>query len=147
MIVITHFDDKKEYSLSTLLARIEEGTLDIPDNNQDNWDDETCSQLIDSMLLRLDIGTIYFDMADNKNWKIINGYQRMRAIKKFVIDKDFALSNMGMFDTLNGKTFDDLDPHLQRKIRETVIMTTSILDGTTAKQKEILVSKLIDKRK
>ena len=53
------------------------------------WDDETQSRLIESLLIRIPLPAFYFDGSDEENWKVVDGLQRLCAIRNFAIDKIF----------------------------------------------------------
>jgi hypothetical protein len=62
---------------------------------------------------------------------IVDGLQRIWAIKNFVIDKSLRLQDLEYLE-FNGYSFDKLSRELQRRIEETQITTYQIAEGTPA---------------
>ena len=66
---------------------------------------------------------------------IIDGLQRITAIKEFVVDKTLSLTGLEFFTDLNGKKYDDLPRNFVRRIKEAEIVTYRIKAGTPANVK------------
>ncbi len=83
------------------------------------WKKKQKSQLIESIILKIPLPAFYFDAANDDNWQIIDGLQRIGTIKEYVVDQSFALANMEFLKDLNNLKFNELPRALQRRIEET----------------------------
>ena len=72
----------------------------------------------------------YFDGTDDNKWLVVDGLQRLSALRNFAVDKTLVLQELEFQKHLEGKTFDKLDRSLQRKIEETQIVAYVIKSGT-----------------
>ena len=72
--------------------------------NSNIWNDAKKAKLIESILMGIPIPLFYF--AENKNGglSVVDGLQRLFAIKKF-IDDDYPLKNLSNFQKLNELKF------------------------------------------
>ena len=77
----------------------------------------------------------YFDGGVKDNWLIIDGLQRITALKEFVIDGKLALTGLEFFSDLEGMKFADLPRTFVRRIEETNITAYIVKDGTPANVK------------
>jgi hypothetical protein len=126
--------DMKTITIDLLIKRIERGEINLLTDFQRKgnlWDKKKQSQLIESILIRLPLPAFYFDATNDSQWLIVNGLQRIWAIKNFVIDKSLRLQDLEYLE-FNGYSFDKLSRELQRRIEETQITTYQIAEGTPA---------------
>ena len=123
----------KTMSLDNIIKRLREGEIDMaPDfQRQGNlWPTEKQSQLIESILIKLPLPAFYFDGSDDNKWLVVDGLQRLSAIKNFVVDKTMELSGLEFLKKLEGFKFEDLTRAYQRQIGEAEIMAYIINPGT-----------------
>lgn len=114
----------KPLTLDSLLKRIQRGEIEFDSSFQRKaglWDKKQKSQLIESIFLRIPLPAFYFDASDEDNWIVIDGLQRVTALKQFVVDKTLKLQEMEFFPELNGCGYEKLPRTFQRRIDETVI--------------------------
>jgi hypothetical protein len=133
-------------TVDLLLTRLREGELDLsPDfQRRDNiWDEKRKSSLIESMLLRIPIPSLYVSEDNEGDYTVVDGLQRLCAIAHFV---DVASLNKAVKTKLNplrltglqslldhkNKTFDELPRPLQRRINETEL-TLHVIRASTPK--------------
>lgn len=125
--------DTKNGSVEQIVNRIREGAMDLePDfqRGSDIWNKKTQSRLIESLLIGIPLPAFYFDATQHNNWLVVDGQQRLSAIKKFIIDKTLRLEDLEFLTDLNGKVFDDLSSEDQRNIREAELVWYLIMPGT-----------------
>lgn len=122
----------KPLSLDMILARLENDEIDlIPDFQRKAglWTDEQKSQLIESLVLRIPLPAFYFDGSNNGLWIVIDGLQRLTALKEFFVDKTLKLSGLEFLYDLEGLTIDDMPRAYVRRMKETQIITYIINPG------------------
>lgn len=133
-------------ALSNIVAQIEEGEIDLAPAFQRSgnlWDAERQSRLIESILLRIPLPAFYFDVEElpgefgikRSCWHVIDGLQRLCAIKNFVAHKkdgesDLKLRGLEFLHNLEGKTYSELARPYQRIINETQL-TVYLVKGKT----------------
>ncbi|NET07113.1 MAG: DUF262 domain-containing protein [Symploca sp. SIO2B6] len=126
----------REPTIDLVLRRIDEEALNLaPDfQRQANiWKDDVKSRLIESILLRIPLPAFYIDATDEEHWLVVDGLQRLSALKQFVIDKSekrLKLIGLEYLKELEGKTYDQLERRYQRRIEETQVTVYLIDKGT-----------------
>ncbi|MEL6750040.1 MAG: DUF262 domain-containing protein [Pseudomonadota bacterium] len=108
-------------SLDILIERVKHGGIDMNTEFQrhaDLWDNQKKSRLIESILIRFPLPAFYFDASDDDNWLIVDGLQRLSAIRSFVIKKNLGLSGLEFMTDLKGKRYDDISSTFRRRVRE-----------------------------
>lgn len=94
------------------------------------WDKTKRSRFIESLMIRIPIPPFYFDGADDYNWIVIDGFQRLDTLKSFVLNKTMKLTNLEYFTEYNGCLFTHLPNYMKRRIEETCITIHVIKAGT-----------------
>ena len=82
-------------SMSNIIMRLQEGRINInPDFQRASgiWNQKNKERLIESLMIKLPLPAFYFDMSDDDLWVVIDGLQRLTAIKEFVVDKKWSLT-------------------------------------------------------
>ncbi len=128
----------KPLTLDALLKRIENDEIEFDASFQRKaglWNKRQKSQLIESIFLRIPLPAFYFDASDDGRWLIIDGLQRVTALRQFVVDKTLKLEEMEFFPELNGCNYDKLPRAFQRRIDETVINVYLVNPATPANVK------------
>jgi hypothetical protein len=126
--------ETRTVTIDLLLQRIRNNELDLSPSFQrrsDIWSKKTKSRLIESILIRLPIPAFYIDSTEYGKWEIVDGLQRLTALKSFVIDQNLTLSNLEFFPDLEGKVYDELPRSFQRRILETQVTVYFIEKGTS----------------
>lgn len=93
------------------------------------WRNDVKSRLIETLIVRIPIPPLYFDIADDNNWLVVDGLQRINAITEFSANK-LQLEGLDYLPRLNGLYYKDLDRPLQRKFEEAQLATFIIQKGT-----------------
>ncbi len=125
--------DMKTMELSSIIERLEYGEINMNTAFQRKsglWTNVQKSQLIESLLLRIPIPAFYFDGGIKDNWLIIDGLQRITALKEFVVDGVLKLSGLEFFKDLEGMAYAELPRTFIRRIKETNIVAYIVKGGT-----------------
>lgn len=128
--------DTKEPTIEQLLRRIDEEALDLAPDFQRHanlWKDEAKSRLIESIIIRIPLPAFYIDATDEDRWIVVDGIQRLSALKQFVTDKKLRLSGLEYLKSLEGKNYDEVvkeEKRYQRRILETQVTVYLINKGT-----------------
>ena len=125
--------ESKSGNMNTLLARLRNNEIDLAPDFQRQagiWTDQNQSRLIESLMLRIPIPAFYFDGTNTEKWLIVDGLQRLTAIRRFVVDDELKLSGLEYLKEHEGKTFSQLSRPLQRAIEEADIVWYLIMPGT-----------------
>ncbi|SET59664.1 DUF262 domain-containing protein [[Clostridium] polysaccharolyticum] len=120
-------------SMDNLIKRIQNEEVNLNTEFQRKsglWSNIQKSQLIESLLLNIPLPAFYFDASKEDNWLIIDGLQRITALKEFIVDKTLKLTGLEFFHDLEGITFDKLPRTFTRRIEETNIIAYKINPGT-----------------
>lgn len=125
----------KTMSLDNIIKRIRESEIDMAPDFQrkgDLWTPDKQSRLIESMLIKLPLPAFYFDGTEDEKWLVVDGLQRLSAIKNFVVDESLRLQGLEFLENITGKTFSELPRNYRRMIEETEIVAYIINPGTPA---------------
>lgn len=126
----------REPTIEQLLRRINEKALDLaPDfqRHADLWKDDVKSRLIESIIIRIPLPAFYIDATNEESWLVVDGLQRLSALRQFVSNKSdnrLKLTELEYLKELEGKTYDELDRKYQRRIEETQVTVYLIEKGT-----------------
>ena len=130
--------DMKTMELSSIIERLEYNEINMNTDFQRKsglWTKIQKSQLIESLLLRIPIPAFYFDGGIKDNWLIIDGLQRITALKEFVVDGTLELSGLEFFHDVEGVKYAELPRTFIRRIKETNIVAYIVKGGTPANVK------------
>jgi hypothetical protein len=110
------------------------------------WDTKKRSQLIESLLLNIPIPPIFLFENDYNQYEIMDGRQRLEAIKGFM-DNSFPLRGMEYWPELDGARFNDLPPTIQRGLlRRTISAIVLLAETSRPEDSEIDVRMALFKR-
>ncbi|MFC6653862.1 DUF262 domain-containing protein [Paenibacillus rhizoplanae] len=124
---------QKSLTIDLLIKRLKENEINLLTDFQRKgglWDDVQQSRLIESLMIRIPLPAFYFDGSNDNNWLVVDGLQRLTALKRFFIDQELKLFNMEYVTQFDGQTYNQLPRHIQRRIEETQIIAFVINDGT-----------------
>jgi hypothetical protein len=125
--------ETRSMTIDSLLHHLKYEELDLAPDFQRNdgmWNQLTKSRFIESILIRIPLPIFYMNVTNEDKWVIIDGLQRLTALKSFVTDQSLKLSKLEFLTQLEGKVFDELPRNLQRRIIETQITVYLIEKGT-----------------
>lgn len=125
-------------TIDLVLSRAKSGAIDLEPDFQRKagiWDNRRRSRLIESILLRIPLPTLYAAEDKDENWIIVDGIQRLTSIIHFcdsqLISKSpLALEGLEYLHDYEGLTFEDLPSKLKLRIRETELVLHVIRRGT-----------------
>lgn len=80
------------------------------------WDRARQSKFVESILLNIPIPTLFFAEDDDKSKVVVDGQQRLLALKEYV-ENQYSFKGLEVLSALNGKRFEDLTERQQRIIR------------------------------
>jgi hypothetical protein len=124
-------------TIDLMLQRLKRGLIDLqPDFQRRSgiWNETAQSRLIESLLLRIALPTIYVAEETDDSWTVVDGVQRLTTIVRFVKPEavglePLVLRNLEYLD-YNGKTFEDLPGRMQTRVLETELSLLLIRKGT-----------------
>jgi Protein of unknown function DUF262 len=127
----------RNMTVGLLLARLRRGVLDLAPDFQRMagiWSAEAQSRLIESLLLRIPLPTLYAAESGEESWAIVDGIQRLTTIARFVdpnIVEAEPLKLSGLeYLPYDGYEYKDLPGGLQTRIDETELIIHLIRAGT-----------------
>lgn len=129
--------------IGLMLSRAENGMINLQPDFQRRWgiwDQRRQSRLIESLLLRIPLPVIYAAEDQNECWDIVDGIQRLSTITRFIqphiINEDpLILSGLEYLKDCEGKTFCELNPRLQMRLREAELIVHLIRKDTPSSVK------------
>lgn len=125
--------DMKTMEISSIIKRIRYHEIDLNTEFQRKgglWTNQQKSQLIESLILRIPLPAFYFDGGVQDKWLIIDGLQRITALKEFIVDETLRLSGLEFFKDLEGVCFSELPRTFMRRIEESNIIAFIVKGGT-----------------
>lgn len=136
--------------ISNIMERLEYNEIILdPDfqRHSDLWDDVKQSRLIESLIIRIPLPTFYFDYADDDKLIVVDGLQRLNAIKRFtVLKKDdpnkLRLRGLEYLSEYEGCLFEDLPIAIRRRIKEQTIISYVIRSGTPEKVRTSIFTRI-----
>ncbi len=137
--------DTKPIPLEAVLRRLNQGTIFLSPDFQRNlvWGKKKKSLLIESLMLHIPIPLFYVSADAENNWAVIDGLQRLTAIKEFCLDKSFRLSGLEYLQQFEGHAFDDLSPIFINRILESTFQFV-IVEPTTDEHVKFNIFKRIN---
>jgi Protein of unknown function DUF262 len=129
----------RSMTIDLILSRIESGAIDLEPDFQRRrgiWTERQQSRLIESLLLRIPLPTLYAAEDENENWAIVDGIQRLSTITCFIaphliLEPPLRLSGLEYLgSSFNGADFEQLPARLKRRLRETELVVHLIRHGT-----------------
>ena len=128
----------EQQNIDFLIGKLEEGEINLNTEFQrssDLWKDDKMSRLIESLMVHFPVPGFYFDVTQKNNWQVVDGLQRLSALKKFVIDNELKLQKLDFLKEIEGKTCSELSSdevykHRIRAMKRTQVVLYMIRSGT-----------------
>lgn len=113
----------------------------------DLWSSKQQSRLIESLIIRIPLPTFYFDGTDDDKLIVVDGLQRLYAIKRFMaLDADdpdrLVLTDLEYLKEYEGKLFEELPPNIQRRIKSQTLTAYIIRPGTPDKVRTSIFTRI-----
>lgn len=111
------------------------------------WNDKQQSRLIESLIIRIPLPTFYFDSTDDDKFIVVDGLQRLYALKRFmVLDRDdenrLALTDLEYVHEYEGKKFEELPTNIQRRINTQTLTAYVIRPGIPDKVRTSIFTRI-----
>ena len=122
----------RDYAIDFLVAQFKDGEYFINPDYQRNfvWDNNRKCRFVESILLGYPIPFMFFSDNDDGRCDIVDGAQRTSTLEAF-LNNDLVLSNLKKLTELNGFTFKQLPPPIQRKFCNTTLRAIVLEEGTS----------------
>ena len=128
---------QKAVAMDVIIRRIKQNSIKLSPSFQrkEVWNNTRKSRLIESIMLSIPLPMFYVAADDKGVWEVVDGLQRLSAIRDFLMD-DKPLSNLEFLgDKFDGKKFQDIENEakyqkLINDIYETEMRFTVINPGT-----------------
>jgi len=122
----------RDYAIDFLVAQFKDGEFFINPEYQRRfiWDSARKCRFIESILLGYPIPFMFFSDNDDGRCDIVDGAQRTSTLEEF-LNNDLVLSDLKKLTELNGFTFNQLPPPIQRKFCKTTLRIIALEEGTT----------------
>lgn len=123
----------RQPSVDLVIERIREDEIDLQPDFQragNIWSRATKSRLIESLLLRIPLPVFYMAANADDNWQVVDGLQRLGALREFVLEKKLRLRGLEYLSQFETRSYDDLPRPMQRRINETQLSCHIIEPGT-----------------
>ena len=118
-------------SVGNVISYISDKSIDlkyIQRCRKPSWDLDEQSKFIESLIIGFPTPPLYFNVSDNTSWAVIDGLERLIALKSFITDKNLKISKVEFLHHLEGKYFTDLQPATQRRLLEGTIFVIRIAE-------------------
>lgn len=136
--------------ISNIVENLRDGDIILDPDFQripDLWGDQKQSRLIESLIIRIPLPTFYFDAGDNDKLIVVDGLQRLYAIKRFMaLEKDdpqrLLLTGLEYLTEYNDYSFEMLPPTIQKRIKSQTVTTYIIRAGTPDKVRTSIFTRI-----
>ena len=137
----------KNTTIGKLCEMLEHDMFDLQPNFQRHpniWNNSKKSRFIESIILGLPIPSLYFYVDhSSKRWIVIDGLQRLCALKDFVVDQSMHLRNLEFLDKYSDYSYDDFT-YFERVEMSMRDVTLNIISGEASKEAIYLIFKRIN---
>lgn len=133
--------------VSSLHERYQRGRLKVDPNYQRKfvWNQKQASRLIESILLGVPLPMIYLAEQSDGSEEVIDGQQRLTSIFFFIEGRFTAQTNFkltGVNNSINGKSFKELNEEDQDRIRGFAIRTVTFTKESDVNLKYTIFERL-----
>ncbi len=111
------------------------------------WTNTQKSLLIESLLLNVPVPPVFFYENDLARYEVMDGQQRLNAIKEFLSSDGFSLRGLQIIPALNGRTYKQLPAKVKRGLDRASISAIVLLQESKSKIKKSGSSKFYELRR
>lgn len=115
--------------LSYLLEQIKDGAISAPQiqRGANLWTIDQQSRLIESLMLKIPLPLFYVSIDKEDRWFIVDGLQRISAIRNYIIDEKFKLTGLEFLKKdCENLLFKDIPTKYKKRIKETQLQFATI---------------------
>lgn len=132
--------DTFDIQVQELLRMLQEGQILVAPayQRQFRWNDERCSELIESLMLGIPVPNLFMATNDDNTWETVDGVQRLSAIVKFAgsdelrtdlgLNGVLVLQGLKKLELFNAASFSALPSHIQQHVRTRPIKVVTLND-------------------
>jgi hypothetical protein len=133
----------RDYAIDFLVKQFKDDEFFINPEYQRNfvWDDARRCRFVESILLGYPIPFMFFSDNDDGRCDIVDGAQRTQSLEAF-LSNDLILSDLKKLTELNGLTFEQLPPPIQRKFCKTTLRVIVLEEGTSLEVRAEIFSRI-----
>lgn len=107
------YDYSVEFLVNLMTKENPKIILEVPFQRRFIWKQDRCSKLIESLIMNVPIPPLYFSEEKDGNWLVVDGLQRLNAIKTFY-QNEYALKKLDIIKELEKLKYKDLPPKSKR---------------------------------
>ena len=133
----------RDYAIDFLVTQFREGEFFIDPEYQRQfvWDVTRKCRFIESILLGYPIPFMFFSDNDDGRCDIVDGAQRTSTLEAF-LNNDLVLTDLKKLTELDGFTFSQLPPPVQRKFNKTTLRIIALEEGTTLEVRQEIFNRI-----
>lgn len=136
--------------ISNIVDDLKDGSIILEPDFQripDLWNAGKQSRLIESLIIRIPLPAFYFDAGVDEKLIVVDGLQRLYAIKRFMALKEddpkrLVLTGLEYLTEYNGYMFEQLPTNIQRRIKSQVITAYVLRPGTPDKVRASIFTRI-----
>ena len=122
--------DTYDFTVDTMAEKVADGSIFVPDfQRRYVWNDAQASRLIESLIIQCPIPVIYLNQEADERLSVIDGNQRLTSVSRF-LSNQFPLKGLTAYPELEGCRAHELDPRIQRHVRNRTLRCIVILKDT-----------------
>jgi hypothetical protein len=110
------------------------------------WTTKQKSLLVESFLLNIPIPPIFLFEADFARYEVMDGQQRLNAIREF-FSNQFSLASLSVLSPLNGLTYANLPPRTKRTLDRASISAIVLLKESRSALRDATTNRVLELKK
>ena len=134
----------KRVPMETIIRRLRQGSISAPaiQRRAGIWGNDQQSRLIESLMLKIPIPLFYVSEDEDVNWKVVDGLQRITAIRRYIVHEEFNLLELEFMREFEGLSFNQLPQKFQSRILETEFQFAIINPSTPANVQRLVFKRI-----
>jgi len=110
------------------------------------WSSKTKSMFIESLLTRVPIASFYIDISSPERLIPIDGFERLNALREFMVSKTLVLEGLEILKELEGFSYSSLENQGRRVLNDTTFIFNFLEVQTPFELKKIIVKRVNESR-